>query len=52
MCIRDRVYLNYTDKLDSIDGNGNVAVSDEPGLGVILDWDFIERNRTGRVEYD
>ena len=46
------VYLNYEDKLDSIDENGNVSVSDGPGLGVELDWDYIEKHRTGRVEFE
>lgn len=46
------VYLNYEDHLDSIDANGEVAVSDDPGLGVQLDWDYIEKHKTGRVEFE
>lgn len=45
-------YLNYEDKLKSIDKNGEVQVSDEPGLGVQLDWDYIEKHQTGRVVFE
>ena len=36
---------DYSDEIDCIDKNGNVNVSDEPGLGVKYDWDYIEKNK-------
>lgn len=35
----------YSDQLDCIDENGNVRVSDQPGLGVKYDWKYIEKNK-------
>lgn len=46
------VYLNYEDKLDSIDENGEVSVPEGPGFGVELDWDYIEKHQTGRVAFE
>ena len=41
-------YLDYSDNLDSIDKNGNVEAPDKPGLGVSLDWDWINKFETDR----
>jgi L-alanine-DL-glutamate epimerase-like enolase superfamily enzyme len=30
--------------------DGCVPVPDGPGLGVVYDWDFIERNQVSRLE--
>ncbi len=47
------VYLDgYSDELDGIDENGHVHVPDGPGMGVALDWDYIEKHQTGRTVYD
>ncbi len=35
--------MEYRDELESIDKQGHVAVPQGPGLGVELDWDFINR---------
>ena len=35
----------YSDQLNCIDKNGNVKVSDQPGLGVKYDWEYIEKNK-------
>ena len=32
---------------DPLDGDGNVVLSQEPGLGLELDWDYINDNRVG-----
>jgi L-alanine-DL-glutamate epimerase-like enolase superfamily enzyme len=40
------------DQLDAIDEYGCVPVPDGPGLGVTLDWDYIEKNRTGIKHYE
>ena len=45
------VYTNYRDGLDAIDKDGCVQVPDGPGLGVEINWDFIEKHRVGLVEY-
>ena len=42
----------YSDDLDAIDADGCVTVSDKPGIGVEIDWDYIEKNMTDRVVYD
>lgn len=47
------VYLGaYSDEIDAIDKNGNLRVPEGPGLGVGLDWKYIEKNKTGRVVYE
>jgi L-alanine-DL-glutamate epimerase-like enolase superfamily enzyme len=43
---------DYPDTLDAIDANGHVPVPDGPGLGITLDWDFIEAHRTGLKSYE
>jgi L-alanine-DL-glutamate epimerase-like enolase superfamily enzyme len=49
--VRSSVYKNYDDGLRAIDENGCVQVPDGPGLGVEIDWDFVEKNRVGLIEY-
>ena len=41
------VYLDYSDDLDAIDKDGNVWAPDGPGLGVALDWDWINAHKVG-----
>jgi len=36
---------DYSDELNCIDTNGNVLVSNEPGLGVKYDWDYIYKKK-------
>lgn len=38
----------YEGEPESIDEDGRIAVPDGPGLGVDIDWEFVERRRTGR----
>jgi len=45
------LYLNYRDGLDAIDENGFVYAPDGPGLGVDLDWDYINEHRTDELCY-
>jgi L-alanine-DL-glutamate epimerase-like enolase superfamily enzyme len=42
----------WLDELDSVDANGCVAVPEGPGLGVALDWDYINAHKTGEVVYE
>ena len=35
-----------------IDKNGNVKVSDQPGLGVKYDWEYIEKNKLQKLVLD
>ena len=42
---------DYKDGLDAIDENGCVSVPEGPGLGVQYNWELINRNRTGLVEF-
>ena len=41
------VYVNYSDDLDAIDENGCVIAPTGPGIGVPLDWDWINAHKTG-----
>jgi L-alanine-DL-glutamate epimerase-like enolase superfamily enzyme len=41
----------YRDDLDAIDEKGHVPVPQGPGLGVPINWEWIERNRTGKQEW-
>jgi L-alanine-DL-glutamate epimerase-like enolase superfamily enzyme len=41
----------YRDELDAIDSKGHVSIPQGPGLGVPINWDWVNRNRTGLVEY-
>ena len=45
----DRKWL---DELDSVDENGCVDVPDGPGLGVELDWSFINAHKTGETVFE
>ena len=42
----------YSDQIDCIDADGMVAVPDGPGLGVTLDWDYIDKHRSGLKVYE
>lgn len=37
---------DYSDQLDAVDDEGCVLVPDGPGLGVSLDWEFIDAHQT------
>ncbi len=41
----------YRDTLDAIDKDGFVPVPQGHGLGVAIDWEWVEHNRTGLVKY-
>jgi L-alanine-DL-glutamate epimerase-like enolase superfamily enzyme len=45
------LYTNYHDNIDAIDKNGHVPVPDSPGLGVEVNWDFIEAHRVDLQSY-
>ena len=45
----DRQWL---DELEEVDRNGHVAVPDGPGLGVPLDWSFVNAHKTGETVYE
>ena len=42
----------YTDELENVDENGHVAVPQGPGLGVEIDWDYVEKNKVDTVVFD
>ena len=47
------VYIcGYSDQLDCVGADGCVPVPDGPGLGVVYDWAFIEKNRTGLAVFE
>jgi L-alanine-DL-glutamate epimerase-like enolase superfamily enzyme len=46
------IYLDYSDQIDSIDERGHVTVPQGPGLGVSLDWDYINSHTVGTTVYE
>lgn len=42
----------YSDDLDAIDADGCVSVPEGNGLGVEIDWDYIEKHQVDRTIYD
>ncbi|MGD2141335.1 MAG: enolase C-terminal domain-like protein [Burkholderiales bacterium] len=42
----------YNDELDGVGADGCFPVPDAPGLGVVYDWEFINRNRTRLHVFD
>ena len=49
----EELYLSgYESGLHAIDGNGCINITEKPGLGVELNWDFIEKHRTGQRTYE
>ena len=41
------IYEDYHDNLDCIDSEGNVYAPDGPGIGVNLNWDWINHHKVG-----
>ncbi|MBK15844.1 MAG: mandelate racemase [Chloroflexi bacterium] len=41
-------YVDYSDDLDGIDKNGNVWASDGDGIGVELNWDWVNSHKIGQ----
>jgi len=46
------LFLDYADELDSVDSNGCIPVPQGPGLGVAINWEWVERNRTNIIVFD
>ncbi len=46
------LYIDYVDDLTAIDAEGTVPVPQGPGLGVAINWDWVEHHRTGLVVYE
>ena len=42
----------FVDSPEQVDSDGHVAIPDGPGLGVEIDWDFVERRQTGHELFD
>ena len=42
----------WLDLLESVDENGCLAVPTDPGLGVELDWDFVNAHKTGTQVFE
>jgi L-alanine-DL-glutamate epimerase-like enolase superfamily enzyme len=43
---------DYRDTIDAIDAQGCVPVPQKPGLGVEIDWDWVDSRRTGMAVYE
>ncbi|MBX2998607.1 MAG: hypothetical protein KF893_08870 [Caldilineaceae bacterium] len=44
------LYIDYHDDLEAVDENGHVPIPQGPGLGVEIDWDWVNRNRVSLLE--
>jgi L-alanine-DL-glutamate epimerase-like enolase superfamily enzyme len=44
--------LRWMDELDSADAEGHVPVPDGPGLGVPIDWDWVDHHKTGEIVFE
>jgi L-alanine-DL-glutamate epimerase-like enolase superfamily enzyme len=42
----------FVDSPEQVDSDGHVEIPDGPGLGVEIDWDFVERRKTGHELFD
>ena len=43
---------DYRDALDAIDSRGHVPTPQGPGLGAPINWDWVNRNRVGKLVYE
>jgi L-alanine-DL-glutamate epimerase-like enolase superfamily enzyme len=43
---------DYRDALDAVDDKGHVPIPQGPGLGVEIDWAWVEKHRTGVLTYE
>lgn len=43
---------DYQDEWDAVDKQGCIPVPQGPGLGVPINWEWVDRNRTGMVVFD
>lgn len=49
----DEIYLSgYKGGLHAIDSDGCINITEKPGLGVELNWDFIDKHRTDQRTYE
>jgi L-alanine-DL-glutamate epimerase-like enolase superfamily enzyme len=47
------LYLDdYRDTLDAVDEHGHVPVPQGPGLGVEINWDWVNQHRTNLLVYE
>jgi L-alanine-DL-glutamate epimerase-like enolase superfamily enzyme len=42
---------DYQDTLEAVDSKGHVPIPQGPGLGVPINWDWVNKNKTGFVEF-
>ena len=45
------LYIDYRDDLEAIDPQGYVSIPQGPGLGVAINWEWVDRKRVAVVEY-
>ena len=45
------LYIDYRDGLEAIDPQGHVSIPQGPGLGVAINWEWVDRKRVAVVEY-
>ncbi len=40
------LFIDYEDSLEAVDSQGHIPVPQGPGLGVQINWEWVDRNRT------
>ena len=49
----EHLYLDdYQDSLDAVDESGSIPVPQGPGMGVAINWEWVDRNRTDMLSFD
>lgn len=46
------LFIDYEDELDAVNERGCVPVPQGPGLGVAINWEWVDRNRTRVVVFE
>ena len=46
------LYIDYDDSLEAVDSNGHISVPQKPGIGVEINWEWVNANRTNLIIYE
>ncbi len=46
------LYIDYHDTLEGVDEQGHVPIPQGPGLGVEINWEWVNKNRVSMVTLD
>ncbi|MBX3013571.1 MAG: hypothetical protein KF832_18770 [Caldilineaceae bacterium] len=46
------LFIDYRDELDAVDAQGCIPVPQGPGLGVAINWEWVDRQRTNIIVFE